>query len=296
MMHTDWTFGCNAYEEIRELLPATLTSAWGSRPDWSCAYVADDTRLTGLCIFSTDNKNGVLHIHYLFITPDCRRKNLGTDLLAYTFRQAGAARLARILMNRPDGPDARDAFLRKAGFTPQELNGSIYHVSRTEWTDKALPRINALGRRAGNFSYVTWQEMNAEEKQRWTEMSDSDEVFVNLRPGRYDTDSYQRLFFHDDTGKPVGWVVISLKNSVTVSLDVIYVLPEWRGGGTVFALYAMATEFACRTWPQINGLHFQLDTGDTSLVRFYHRLLRDARFTCHKMYSYEIPLVPAIGQ
>lgn len=286
-----WVCNHCPYSDIRDSLPASLTEKIGEQPRWLCAYIHDDEHLAGLALFDWDEAEKTVQIHFIHVLSTDRRKGAGTGLVNYLARTfAGSVKALHIIVGCDEKSVELDTFLRKTGFCPQELNGSVYYVNRSEWTQNVLPRIDLMARRAVVCTHSGWSELDGVLQAAWTQIFTSEGVVYNLRPDIYDAERYEKLFFHTTDGLPVGWVVVSLLAGHTVSLDVIYVLPAYRGQGTVFSLYAQTTAYVYHKWPQLDGLQFQLDTLDISLVRFYNRLLRNADYVCRKKFLYELPV------
>ena len=286
-----WSCNICRYEEVRENLPATWTERLGVQPDWLCAYVQDNTHLAGLCLFSVNQGEKVLTVHFILVLAGDRRRGVATLLMRHIFKEYGSNMKCRIYYECSDTADSLHQFLSSLGFISEELNASMYHVDRHEWVQNVLPRISMWARRA-KCAYTDWQNMDMSMRSTWQKICAKAGVSEGLNPECYRQSKYEKLFFHTQDGKPLGWVVVSLKPEQTASLDVIYILPQYRGGGTVFAMYEQTTDFVFRRWPGTTGLHFQLDTQDCQLCRFYARLLRDADYRCRKKYKYELSLLP----
>ena len=289
---SDWSCNICRYEEVKENLPASWTKRFGYKPEWFCAYAQDDTHMSGLCFFSIDKDEKVLTVHFILVLSDNRRRGVATLLMRYIFDRYGKGMVCRIYHERSDTPDVLHHFLYSLGFKAEELNASLYYVDRTVWVSNVLPRINLWAHRAIETIYINWKQMGKNIREEWRGKLDGSDVSKGLNPIYYVHDKYEKIFFHTADGKDVGWVVVSQRPNNFASLDVIYIFPSFRGGGTVFSMYSQITEFVFRTWPDTNGLYFQLDTQDIQLCRFYTRLLKDANYTCRKKDKYELSLFP----
>lgn len=288
---SEWNCNICQYEEIRENLPATWTARFGNKPDWLCAYIQDKTHLAGLCLFSIDKDDKVLNVHFIFVLMGDRRKGVASLLMRHIFKEYNTEMKCRIYYERFETSDVQHEFLCSLGFKCEELNASIYYVNRTGWVQNVLPRINLWARKAIDCTYINWQDMDMSLRKTWQDICADGTVPDGLNPGYYSQSKYKKIFFHTSEGKPLGWVVVSLKLNDIVSLDVIYILPALRGGSTVFSMYEQTTDFVFHTWPETTGLYFQLDTQDEQLCCFYNRLLRNTAYTCMKKYKYELSLL-----
>lgn len=247
----------------------------------------------GICVVECMDEEKTIEIRFLYVLEKYRRQGIATGMFKFLSEWYGNGFVScRLVMSRMKEHDVMHSLLMSLGFINEELNGTLYIVDKHNWSEKVMPTIRLFaGKTSMNYQCRKLSELSDNE---WVQLKTAimqPDVPIALRPDEYEGDEHVKIIFYTPDDKLVGWVVLTYYEGCEVTLSVIYILPEYRGGSLVFSLYETATLYVFEHWPKVDRLHFYLDTQDTALGNFYGRLLRNAQYECMKKYKYELSLL-----
>ena len=210
----------------------------------------EDGTMVGLLAASA-SKNNDLHIRYIIVTNDHKRKGTGRAMIAYTRQVAAAMGLSRIMAYyvRDDDTADMDGFFTAIGFTEAE-SGALYNINislSAEVLDDHRDEI--AGYKVITLSASTNAQYNRirDGLKKLRDRSQPGQRDIYLDPGdksRYRDDI--SFIAYDKSDVPKG-VILFRDTDMGVVLEYLCVFSQ-NGGPCMLALLAAAGTYIMDNW------------------------------------------------